>query len=221
MLFAVQNRGFRPDVVVDMEELMDEHDMVGQNIYEHNMNKQDMNDSNNGRIKSFLSKALANTSNQILCVLKEASECQLFLPYGTTKVLCAIGMVYPAKQVHGKFILDSDMEGKNEESYKFTNVVQEAFGNMKWNLVECVRDISITQILDPICGLTTLLHNLEYYCTTLWANNKDVVEALNMRKLNNISQLQDTSVPIQLWDFIGQLHFRRFTTLGIAGLMCS
>ncbi|GJY31183.1 ulp1 protease family, C-terminal catalytic domain-containing protein, partial [Tanacetum coccineum] len=35
------------------------------------------------------------------------------------------------------FILDSDMEGKNEESYKFTNVVQQAFGNMKWNLVEC------------------------------------------------------------------------------------
>ncbi|GJT78805.1 ulp1 protease family, C-terminal catalytic domain-containing protein [Tanacetum coccineum] len=35
------------------------------------------------------------------------------------------------------FILDSDMEGKNEDSYKFTNVVQKAFGNMKWNLVEC------------------------------------------------------------------------------------
>ncbi|PWA53690.1 hypothetical protein CTI12_AA442640 [Artemisia annua] len=35
------------------------------------------------------------------------------------------------------FILDSDMEGKNEESYEFTNVVQKAFGNMKWNLVEC------------------------------------------------------------------------------------
>ncbi|PWA78588.1 hypothetical protein CTI12_AA212630 [Artemisia annua] len=34
------------------------------------------------------------------------------------------------------FILDSDMEGKNEESYEFTNVVQKALGNMKWNLVE-------------------------------------------------------------------------------------
>ncbi|GKD49476.1 hypothetical protein Tco_1278452, partial [Tanacetum coccineum] len=34
------------------------------------------------------------------------------------------------------FILDFDMEGKNEKSYKFTNVVQKAFGNMKWNLIE-------------------------------------------------------------------------------------
>nr|GEX20554.1 ulp1 protease family, C-terminal catalytic domain-containing protein [Tanacetum cinerariifolium] len=35
------------------------------------------------------------------------------------------------------FILDSEREGKNEESYEFTNVVHKAFGNMKWNLVEC------------------------------------------------------------------------------------
>ncbi|PWA82801.1 hypothetical protein CTI12_AA092110 [Artemisia annua] len=35
----------------------------------------------------------------------EARKCQLFLPYGTKKVLCAIGMVYPAKQVHGKSVL--------------------------------------------------------------------------------------------------------------------
>ncbi|GKD50571.1 transposon protein, partial [Tanacetum coccineum] len=35
----------------------------------------------------------------------EASKCQLFIPYGTNKVLCAIGMVYPSKQVHGKSVL--------------------------------------------------------------------------------------------------------------------
>ncbi|GJW53721.1 ulp1 protease family, C-terminal catalytic domain-containing protein [Tanacetum coccineum] len=35
----------------------------------------------------------------------EASKCQLFLPYGTNKVLCAIRMVYSAKQVHGKSVL--------------------------------------------------------------------------------------------------------------------
>ena len=29
----------------------------------------------------------------------------MFLPYGTKKVLVAIGMVYPAKQVHGKSVL--------------------------------------------------------------------------------------------------------------------
>ncbi|GKC36994.1 hypothetical protein Tco_1049378 [Tanacetum coccineum] len=34
------------------------------------------------------------------------------------------------------FILDFDMEGKNEKSYKFTNVVKKAFGNMKWNLIK-------------------------------------------------------------------------------------
>ncbi|GJZ42368.1 reverse transcriptase, partial [Tanacetum coccineum] len=36
---------------------------------------------------------------------KEASKCQLFIPYGTNKVLYVIGMVYPAKQVHGKSVL--------------------------------------------------------------------------------------------------------------------
>nr|GEX18831.1 hypothetical protein [Tanacetum cinerariifolium] len=37
--------------------------------------------------------------------IQEASKCQLFIPYGTNKVLCAIGMVYPSKQVHGKSVL--------------------------------------------------------------------------------------------------------------------
>lgn len=34
----------------------------------------------------------------VLDNMQEASKCQLFLPYGTKKVLCAIGMVYPANK---------------------------------------------------------------------------------------------------------------------------
>ncbi|GKB62765.1 ulp1 protease family, C-terminal catalytic domain-containing protein, partial [Tanacetum coccineum] len=67
--------------------------------------------------------------------VEEASKCQLFIPYGTNKVLCAIGMVYSTNKIG--FILDSDMEGKKEESYEFTNVVHKVFGDMKWNFVEC------------------------------------------------------------------------------------
>ncbi|GKC58515.1 hypothetical protein Tco_1086113 [Tanacetum coccineum] len=42
----------------------------------------------------------------------EASKCQLFISYetGTMKVLYVIGMVYPAKQVHGKSVLQGHVK---------------------------------------------------------------------------------------------------------------
>nr|GEX65184.1 cytochrome b561, DM13 and DOMON domain-containing protein At5g54830 [Tanacetum cinerariifolium] len=43
------------------------------------------------------------------------------------------------------FNLDFNMKGKNEESYKFTNVVQKEFGNMKWNLIEEMAHIGFTR----------------------------------------------------------------------------
>ncbi|GKD91251.1 ulp1 protease family, C-terminal catalytic domain-containing protein [Tanacetum coccineum] len=57
----------------------------------------------------------------VLDNIQEASKCQLFLPYGTTKVLCAMGMVYPAKQVHGKSVLQGHAKvhvDKVEANYK-------------------------------------------------------------------------------------------------------
>ncbi|GJS69056.1 ulp1 protease family, C-terminal catalytic domain-containing protein [Tanacetum coccineum] len=60
-----------------------------------------------GLIKTIKVDSKDNTADKNYYVLfcKEASKCQLFLPYGTNKVLCAIGMVYSAKQVHGKSVL--------------------------------------------------------------------------------------------------------------------
>ncbi|GKD22063.1 hypothetical protein Tco_1223766 [Tanacetum coccineum] len=57
----------------------------------------------------------------VLDNIQEASKCQLFLPHGTTKVLCAMGMVYPAKQVHGKSVLQGHAKvhvDKVEANYK-------------------------------------------------------------------------------------------------------
>ncbi|GJZ72619.1 hypothetical protein Tco_0636765 [Tanacetum coccineum] len=81
-------------------------------------------------IKGFKAKVLAfeasalysSDSRARACsFLIEASKCQLFLPYGINKVLCTIGMVYPAKQVHGNSVLQGHAKvhvDKVEANYK-------------------------------------------------------------------------------------------------------
>ncbi|PWA78040.1 FAR1 DNA binding domain-containing protein [Artemisia annua] len=105
-------------------------------------------------LNSSIITLFATSINKILQQVKmQSNKCGFLKPYMIQDSVHIISkhwnLFIIVPQQNTGFILDSDMEGKNEESYEFTNVVQKltqlyhslisfrALGNMKWNLVEC------------------------------------------------------------------------------------